>query len=103
MKNAVAICCFNAAAMLDLPLPLRPSTAEIRRIEKAQRGQAGLLRGAADINDEMFAALKAIVAESDIQDEEAEHHIAEVCVARLERALAKCRAAIAKAEVTALW
>jgi hypothetical protein len=57
MKNALAICCLNSAAMLDLPLPSRPSVHEIQRIEKTQRGQAGLLRGAAEISEELLAAL----------------------------------------------
>jgi hypothetical protein len=57
MKNAVAICCLNSAAMLDFPLFVGGAPDQFARIEKSQRDQAKLLRGAAEIAEELLAAL----------------------------------------------
>jgi len=61
MKNAVAICCLNAAAMLDIA-----DTGELRdkaslaRVLKANQAQADLLRKAATLTDELVVALQEI-------------------------------------------
>jgi len=87
MRSTIAHCCLNAAAMLDLAdSGERRDINSLQRCQKANRGQAELLRNAANLADELWAALQDILVESD-----ADHLLASVAVERLEAALATGR------------
>lgn len=86
-RSAVAQCCINSAVMLRFADSGELSTKEkLAAVRKANEGQARLLEGAADIADEMLAALREIVEPTggDVVD-------------ALKRARDIARAAIAKA------
>jgi len=61
MRTTIAQCCLNAAAMLDIADDgQRRDINAMQRLQKANRGQAELLREAARIADELAAALLAL-------------------------------------------
>ncbi len=55
--NSIAICCRNAAIMLEIADEAEPDKEKRSRIQKANRGQAKLLRECADRLDREIAQI----------------------------------------------